>query len=88
MKKISTSGANKSLVIHKTSQNNRNDIILWCIWVYLGKKSRRSNRPQGKTSSSKYRTRLKGLSVSPVKSTPCQNGLKMKVHLATYFKYM
>jgi hypothetical protein len=26
-------GANKSLVIHKTSQNNRNNIILWCIWV-------------------------------------------------------
>jgi hypothetical protein len=34
-------GANKSLIIHKTSQNNRNDIIWSCIWVYLGKKSRR-----------------------------------------------
>ena len=31
--KISTSGANKSLVIHKTSQKTRNNIILWCIWV-------------------------------------------------------
>jgi hypothetical protein len=32
-------GANKSLIIHKTSQNN----IIWsCIWVYLGKKSRRT----------------------------------------------
>jgi hypothetical protein len=29
-------GANKSLIIHKTSQNNRNNIILWSIWVYLG----------------------------------------------------
>jgi hypothetical protein len=25
--------ANKSLIIHKTSQNNRNNIILLCIWV-------------------------------------------------------
>jgi hypothetical protein len=28
--------ASKSLIIHKTPQNNRNHIILWCIWVYLG----------------------------------------------------
>ena len=35
-------GAIKSLIFHKTSQNNRNNIIVWCIWVYLGKKSRRS----------------------------------------------
>jgi hypothetical protein len=34
-------GANKSLIIHKTSQNNRNNIIWSCIWVYLGKKSHR-----------------------------------------------
>jgi hypothetical protein len=26
-------GANKSLIIHKTSQNNRNNIIWSCIWV-------------------------------------------------------
>ena len=31
-------GANKSLIIHKASQNNRNNIIRSCIWVYLGKK--------------------------------------------------
>ena len=37
-------GANKSLIIHKTSQNNWNNIIWSCIWVYLGKKSRRSMR--------------------------------------------
>ena len=35
-------GAIKSLIFHKTFQNNRNNIIVWCIWVYLGKKSRRS----------------------------------------------
>jgi hypothetical protein len=32
-------GANKSLIIHKTSQNNRNNIIWSCIWVFWGKKS-------------------------------------------------
>jgi hypothetical protein len=38
------SNDNKSLIIHKTSQNNRNDIIeavYGYIWVYLGKKSHR-----------------------------------------------